>query len=167
MSDKPLYMKTILPFAILFVLLTLHACQQDSRQSSENETAETNTEKDTPKKLIESLVGEWQSDTRGGQSSQAGRAEGETQRLIFTEEARYIRYSGNEKVDSGAYRMNEQLHNLYLESEANEEPREFEIDLRGDTLTLKPKSGNQPSGNQAGEPTQRYRKVSSETSPSN
>jgi hypothetical protein len=82
MSDKPLYMKTILPFAILFVLLTLHACQQDSRQSSENETAETNTEKDTPKKLIESLVGEWQSDTRGGQSSQAGRAEGQIHPLL-------------------------------------------------------------------------------------
>ena len=162
-------MKTNLRLIIFLTLLTLHACQQDSRQSSENETAETNTEKDTPKKLIESLVGEWQTDTSGeGQQSPAGGEEGENERMIFTQEARYIHYSGNEKVDSGAYRMNEQLRNLYLESEANAEPREFEIDLQGSTMTLKPtKPGNQAGENRAGTQPKRYRKVSSETSPTN
>lgn len=33
--------------------------------------------------------------------------------------------------------MNEQLRNLYLESEANEQPREYEVELQQDVMTLK------------------------------
>ena len=47
--------------------------------------------------------------------------------------------NGNEKTDSGAYRMNEQLRNLYLESGADEEPREYEVQLSPDTLILSAK----------------------------
>jgi hypothetical protein len=42
--------------------------------------------------------------------------------------------------------MNEQLQNIYLESEANEKPREYEIKLKRDTLILSAKEGAQ-SGN--------------------
>ena len=39
--------------------------------------------------------------------------------------------------------MNEQLNNLYLESELNGKPREFEVRLQSDTMTLKPNDGGQ------------------------
>jgi hypothetical protein len=71
------------------------------------------------------------------------------QRIRFTEEARYIGYADDEKVDSGAYRMNEQLRNLYLESEADEEPREYEMDLRETQLTLKPRLAEPGKANTA------------------
>ena len=155
-------MKINLVLALLFCLLTLHACQTDSRQNSGNDKAKVNTEKETPAKLIDLLVGEWQRDTSGATPSQSNAEENEVDRMIFTQEARYIQYSGGQTVDSGAYRMNEQLGNLYLESQENEQPREFEIDLQGNRMTLKPKSDNQ-----SGDQTQSYRKISSNTNPSN
>lgn len=118
-------------------ILTLYACGTDNRESNtETDAGESvNTEQETPVKMIEQLVGEWQLDgSQGGNSDQANNG---SQRLVFTEEARYIAYSGNQKVDSGAFRMNEQLRNLYLESEANEQPREYEVELQQDVMTLK------------------------------
>lgn len=155
-------MKINLVLALLFSLLTLQACQMDSRQNSENEGAKVNTEKETPTKLIDALVGEWQRDTSGATPPQAKGRGNEVERMVFTQEARYIQYSGGQTVDSGAYRMNEQLGNLYLESVANARPREFEIDIQQNTMTLKPKSDNQ-----SGDQTQAYRKISSKTKPSN
>ena len=148
----------------LFALLTLQACQPDSRRNSENDTAKVNTEKETPPKLIDVLVGEWRRDTSA--PSQRNGQENEVERMVFTQEARYIQYSGDQKIDSGAYRMNEQLRNLYLESEANGQPREFEVELQQNRMTLKPKSDNQ-AANRAGDQTQTYRKISSNRSPSN
>ena len=124
-------------------ILTLYACGTDNRESStETDAGEAvNTEQETPVKMIEQLVGEWQLDgSQGGNSPQANNG---TQRLVFTEEARYIAYSGNQKVDSGAFRMNEQLRNLYLESEANEQPREYEVELQQDVMTLKARQTTQ------------------------
>lgn len=91
--------------------------------------------------MIDILVGEWE--LQEAAAGNADRREGAMQRIRFTEEARYIGYADDEKVDSGAYRMNEQLRNLYLESEADEEPREYEIDLQQDRLTLKPREAEQ------------------------
>ena len=120
----------------IFVLLTLYSCQSDNREKAENnDNEEVNTRQETPVKMIELLVGEWQLEGSGQQANTG-------ERLTFTEEARYVRHSGNQKLDSGAFRMNEQLRNLYLESEANEQPREFEITLQGDILTLTPKKAN-------------------------
>lgn len=153
-------MKTKVVLALFVSLLTLHACQTDNRQNSQNNKAEVNTKKETPTKLIEALVGEWQKDASGAPPSQANGQEKKVDRMIFTQEARYMQYSGGQTVDSGAYRMNEQLRNLYLDSESNAQAREFEIDLQDNRMTLKPKSGNQ-SGDQA----ETYRKISSATSP--
>ncbi|MDQ2658102.1 MAG: hypothetical protein M3Y60_11840 [Bacteroidota bacterium] len=123
----------------LFCLCALLAssCQQEKREASTDvrDTAEVNTRKESPEKMIEILVGEWELDE--GAAGNADQQDGAMQRIRFTEEARYIGYSDDEKVDSGAYRMNEQLRNLYLESEADEEPREYEIDLQENRLTLK------------------------------
>lgn len=155
-------MKINLLFILIFALLTLQGCQQDGRQSSETDTARVNTEKATPTKLIEILVGEWERDASGATPSQTDGRENQSERMVFTQEARYIQYSGGQKLDSGAYRMNEQLRNLYLESEANGQPREFEIDLQRNRMTLKPKSADQ-----AGAQTQTYRKISADTTRAN
>ena len=145
-------MKTSL---VLFLLVTLlaPACQTDNRQESANDDSENtdvNTQKETPQKLIEYLVGEWAVDSASGSGQ-----EGENQRIVFTQEARYIVYSGDQKIDSGAYRMNEQLTNLYLESELNEEPREYEISTDGNMMTMKSK---QTATDSAGESVT-YRKL--------
>lgn len=150
-------MKTSLALFTLATLLTL-GCQTDNRQesaSNNSDTTEVNTEKETPQKLIEYLVGEWAIDSASGQGQE------ENQRIVFTNEARYILYSGQQKVDSGAYRMNEQLSNLYLESELNEEPREYEMSIDGNTMTMKPSQASSSTGGE----TVTYRKLGSGSSP--
>ena len=128
-------MKTTLFFLGALTLLTLQSCQTDNRETDSSDNQDASTEQKTPVKMIEYLVGEWQMDSISGGSVNAART---NQTLTFTEEARYIVHTGNQKIDSGAFRMNEQLRNLYLESETNENPIEYEIDLKGDTLTLSP-----------------------------
>lgn len=141
-------------FAVSFLLI-VYGCTSDRSHDGQNDTQQTNTEQESPVKLIEILVGEWES--QGGGDGQAG------DRIRFTEEARYIAYSGNQKVDSGAYRMNEQLKNLYLESESNERPREFEINVEGDMLTLTPRENQNQPQDQRGSFT--YRRVGSSSAP--
>lgn len=119
---------TSLLFATLF-LLTLASCDRDNRQAKETESA--NPDPETPVKLIEYLVGDWEMTSASGEDSPG-------KRITFTTEARYIVYDGTETVDSGAYRMNEQLNNIYLESEADENPREYEIELNPRQMTLTP-----------------------------
>ena len=129
-------------FMAVVCALALGACQSDSKKTTEgNDNEQVNTEQETPVKMIEQLVGEWQLEASQGQS--AGQEVAAGQRLTFTEEARYIAESADKKVDSGAFRMNEQLQNLYLESETNAQPREYEIELQQDVLILEPKQGNQ------------------------
>lgn len=136
-------MKKILFFSGALALLTLQSCQTDNKSEAqkdnqESQTAQPPVQQETPAKMIEQLVGEWRQANNNQQSS-----DGQT--LTFTEEARYILEKGNQKTDSGAYRMNEQLGNLYFESEANEQPREYEVQLQGDTLILSAKEGDSAS----------------------
>ena len=135
-------MKKILFLSGALALLTLHSCQTDNKREAQNDDQQSETQQppvkhETPAKMIEQLVGEWQQ--AGGSGNNNQQAAG--QKLTFTEEARYIVENGNQKTDSGAYRMNEQLRNLYFESEANEQPREYEVQLQGDTLILSAKEG--------------------------
>jgi hypothetical protein len=139
-------MKKILPLCLFaaLTLLTLHSCQSDEKRKEESDNQEVNTKQETPVKMIEYLIGEWEVDSVAGGSADANQGIPET--LTFTEEARYIVRSGDQKVDSGAYRMNEQLRNLYLESEINEKPREYEIEIKRDTMILSLRQNNQQAG---------------------
>lgn len=113
-------------------------CQGDTRQENAtgNENRQPPAEQETPLKMIEFLIGEWELvSATGGQNTQ----QQENRRIEFTNEARYIISAGGQKIDSGAYRMNEQLKNLYLENEADERPQEFEVDVQGDQMTLTPR----------------------------
>lgn len=128
-------MRTNLFLFGMLILWTVYSCQSDTRERSAN-GGEVNTEKETPTKLLEYLVGDWQVDNAEANQNQQGNT---PERLTFTEEGRYTVYSGNQKIDSGAYRMNEQLRNLYLESVANKTAIEYEISVNQDVMTLKPK----------------------------
>lgn len=147
-------MKTILflSFFGTMTVLTLQSCQSDNRDREENDQQEVNTKKETAVKLIELLVGEWEMASGAGAS---GNQANNGQRLTFTEEARYIMHSGTEKIDSGAYRMNEQLRNLYLESETNEKAVEYEVEIKTDTLILSLKE----DALQTGSTKQIYRRI--------
>lgn len=127
-------MKTTHLISLGIILLTLGNCQQERRHDGGEDITQPNTKQETPVKLLEYLIGEWEAQ---------GAAEGESpgENITFTTEARYIAYEGNQQVDSGAYRMNEPLRNLYLDSEVNRTSREYEIDLKQDVMTLKPKQG--------------------------
>ena len=146
-------------FVLIPLLMLLFSCQQNrddgqgqeqaseaaednggtDNQESGDET-QINTEEETPTKMIEYLVGEWQVERiMDGEKNVTDAQGGSGQRIIFTNEARYIKRSGNQKVDSGAYRMNEQLENLYLESETNAQPQEYEVTLKSGMMTLTPK----------------------------
>lgn len=131
--------KTVFLSLALVFTLTLQYCQNGNRgDEAQGNRAGEEEEDNKPVKMIDYLVGEWKIDS--ARSGKAGRQTGGgDQTLTFTQEARYILRSGNQKVDSGAFRMNEQLNNLYLESEANEEPREFEVEVKEDTLILSSK----------------------------
>ena len=140
-------MKVVFFLFSVLTLLTLQSCQKDNRKTTENDNLEVPAKQETPEKMIETLVGEWEKTGDTGVAGNRDQQGGAAQTLTFTEEARYVMREGNEKTDSGAYRMNEQLQNLYLESEANEKPREYEVKLNRDTLILTAKDGSQPSGN--------------------
>ena len=132
-------MKTIILMIGTLILLTLNACQSDNRENTKDSEQQVNTQQETPVKLIEYLVGEWKMESStGGQDNQQG-SPGET--ITFTHEARYAVHEGYQLVDSGAYRMNEQLQNLYLESAGNETPREYDLDLESGNMTLKSRDG--------------------------
>lgn len=132
--------KLLLISSILMALLTLQQCDRSSHGDENKDLRGKDTEKPkTPVKMIDNLVGKWKIDSASSRSASGDKAGPKDQTITFTEEARYILRSGDQKVDSGAYRMNEQLKNLYLESEADEKPREYEIQVSQDTLILSSK----------------------------
>ena len=138
-------MKSILYLCVALSLLTLQSCQQDKGENAQKEEQpEPPVKQETPEKMIEELVGEWERAASGNNNQQ----EGAGQTLIFTQEARYIMRQGNQKTDSGAFRMNEQLRNLYLESDETKDAREYEIRLTRDTLILSAKENARQEGEQ-------------------
>jgi hypothetical protein len=154
-------------FMLLSLVTLLFSCQQNrdkgQGQDQASEAAEDNggtgnqeagdetqinTEEETPTKMIEYLVGDWQIERiMDGEKNVTDAQGGTGQRITFTNEARYIKRTGNQQTDSGAYRMNEQLENLYLESETNSQPQEYEVTLKSGTMTLtqKQKQNGKPN----------------------
>lgn len=144
-------MKTILYifFFGTLTLLTLEtSAQTDKRDREVNENNEVNTKQKTPVKMIEYLVGDWKIDKiLSGKKDVTETKGGGNQTLTFTSDARYIMRSGNEKIDSGSYRMNEQIGSLYLESESDEKPWEWKTEFISGGMILTPKQVNPQKAN--------------------
>lgn len=128
--------KLIVTCPVIGSLLTLQYCRNDDREKVNGDDSHSSARPQKPVKMIDYLVGEWKIDSvKRGEKNPEGAGDSD-RTLTFTNEARYILRSGNRKIDSGACRMNEQLKNLYFESEANQKPREYEVRVKEDTLVL-------------------------------
>jgi hypothetical protein len=134
------FMKTflyILLFALILLLTLESRAQTRKEPQKENLKKAVNTNRQTPKKMIERLVGEWAiAGIYDGKNDVTKNQGGSGQNLTFTDEARFILRSGTQKIDSGAFRMNEQLRNIYLESEGTKKVHEWDVTFRSDSLIL-------------------------------
>jgi hypothetical protein len=98
-----------------------------------------NTNKKTPLKIIEYVVGTWQvEDVMNGKKDIS---ETDTVSLantfVFDRENRFLSYSGDERIDSGRFRVNETQGILYLESDGGGPPSEWNLTFQDrDQMTL-------------------------------
>jgi hypothetical protein len=99
-------------------------------------------------KLIEYIVGTWKVNGVFKGNKDVSKTDtttlGET--IQFNREGRYVLESADEKIDSGAYRLNEEHGILYLESISGGPPSEWNVWFRKNVMTLQPRdktsSGN-------------------------
>lgn len=112
---------------------------QDKEAGSKNDKA-INTKQKTPVKIIEYIVGTWKingDDSNASNSSGTQQTLGKT--IKFNREGRFVTSSGQEKLDSGAYRLNEDHAILYLESVSSGQPTEWNVSFRKNVMTLWPR----------------------------
>lgn len=137
---------------IIFLSLALCICTfnvgaQDDNDYSNNRgkkkrNAEAiHSEKEPVTKIIAAIVGTWEvtSIFNGDKDISNTDTVGTNQRIEFDREAKYISYSGNEQIDSGTYRLNENHAILYLESATGQQPSEWNVTLSNNNLTLQPR----------------------------
>jgi hypothetical protein len=146
---KPKICILFLITAMCFLSTGLYA-QKDNdytkKEKSKKEREEAiNTNKKTPVKIIEHIVGTWQVDGiyKGNKDISDSDTVGLQQVIEFNREGRYVSHSGSEKIDSGSYRLNENHALLYLESETGEAPKEWNVSFaREGMMTLQPKGSS-------------------------
>jgi hypothetical protein len=117
----------------------------NNRKKSKNkEQPQVNSQQATPTKFIEFLPGTWTVEQvlRGKEDITGNDTLNRNQRIEFNREGRFVSYSGNEQIDSGAYRLSEQHALLYLETEGNEEDdTEYNIWFEGNgKMILQPRN---------------------------
>jgi hypothetical protein len=96
-------------------------------------------------KIIDHIVGTWkisrgenvpQKNTQKTQHAKPIKEDRLTS-LEFGRDGRYKTMDSQKSLDSGSYRINENHHRLYLESDADHEhPKEWDINIMKNTLTL-------------------------------
>lgn len=131
----------------LLCLFSLSVSAQDDNdytnnrgKKKQNEDA-INTKQKTPVKIIEFIVGTWEVEGIFKDKKDISETDtvGSNQIIKFNREGRYVSHSGNEKLDSGIYRLNENHSILYLESETGEEPVEWKVTFsQNGEMTLQP-----------------------------
>ena len=114
-----------------FISFNLAAQQNTNynRKEKKQRDGAINTKQKTPVKIIEYIVGTWEVDEvyKGKKEISDTDTLGADQTIEFDREGRYVSHSGNEKIDSGAYRLNEDHAILYLESESGDPIQEWNI----------------------------------------
>lgn len=151
----------------LIVLLSVVACGVSFAQ-----TADDNPKNVDYKKFIERIAGQWtlqqivdveresSSKTKKGKDPQktndveTDQATNAMSKIEFYDDARYRMNNSQQAIDSGSYRLNEQHGILYLESDNDQTPVEWKIQLQGKRLSLTGRDG---------EATSRYRYVYQKT----
>lgn len=115
-----------------------------SSAESKQQDVKVNTEYETPVKIMEFIYGTWTIEQvkRGQKDISASDTTSQEERIEFNPEGRYTSYSGNERIDSGAYRINEQQAILYMESETARNTSEWNVWFKEEgTMTLKLRDG--------------------------
>ena len=96
-------------------------------------------------KIIDHIVGKWKiskgenvpkKDEKNVQHAKPAK-ENHLTDLEFARDGRYKTTDSQKALDSGSYRINENHHRLYLESDADHDhPKEWDINIMRNTLTL-------------------------------
>ena len=117
--------RNILLIAGLVVMSSMQVfAQEDDKYQKQKDQDAINTKKKTPTKIIEFIVGEWEAEEvyQGKKEVSGTDTVAQVQLFEFNREGKYFQYTGNEKIDSGSYRLNEQDAILYLESAEYDAP---------------------------------------------
>jgi hypothetical protein len=129
------------------IITSIQTVAQDDNDYSDNRGKKNkeldkaiNSNKKTPVKIIEYIVGTWQVENvyKGDKDvSETDTLANDQRTMEFNREGKYFLFSGKEQIDSGLYRLNEQQSKLYLESHGNGNPIEWNITFRKNEMTLR------------------------------
>jgi hypothetical protein len=146
---KTYFMKKLIVLFSLLVFSSITCVQvfgQDDNDYSDNRGKKNkelnraiNSNKKTPVKIIEYIVGTWQVENvyKGNKDvSNTDTLANDQRTMEFNRDGKYFLFSGTEKIDSGLYRLNEQQSKLYLESQGNGNPIEWNVTFRKNEMTL-------------------------------
>jgi hypothetical protein len=127
--------RNILAMAALTLMVSVAFAQGEENYQKDKEGKNAiNTKKETPTKIIEFIVGEWEAEDvyKGNQEVGATDTLGTGAIIHFNREGKYTEYNGSEKLDSGSYRINESHALLYLESADGSEPTTWKVSFSED-----------------------------------
>ena len=127
--------RNILAIAALTLMVSVAFAQGEENYQKDKESKNAiNTKKETPTKIIEFIVGEWEAEDvyKGSQEVGATDTLGVGAIIHFNREGKYTEYNGSEKLDSGSYRINESHALLYLESADGSEPTTWKVSFSED-----------------------------------
>jgi hypothetical protein len=133
--------------SILIIAGVLFSINLSAQNDKDQKDKGINTKQATPVKIIESLPGVWKTNKIYQGSKDVTQTDTlELNKVIeFGREARYVIRMGNEKIDSGAYRVNEDHGTLYLESVSTKKAIEWNVQFKNGTMTLQNKVNSSPS----------------------
>jgi hypothetical protein len=124
-------------------VLSLSAMAQENEKDnkySNKEKTDIPVNNETPTKNIEKVVGVWEASGifKGTKDITDTDTVGLNRSFEFTRDNKYMSYSDNEQIDSGAFKLNEVQNTLYLESAGGNETAEYKIRFDNNTMTLQP-----------------------------
>jgi hypothetical protein len=133
-------------------------------QGEPKQDKNVNTAQQTPTKIIEYIPGTWVIEQvyKGKEDVTATDTLAKNESIEFNREGRYMSFLSSEKIDSGAYRINEDHAVLYLASEGdNEKPTAWSVWFDKDgKMTMRMKN----DGNKEEPMSYVYRRSATETS---
>jgi hypothetical protein len=123
--------------------------QDDNDYNRKDKNTRAPAKQEPTEKIVEHIVGTWQVDKvyKGNKDISNTDTVGSNQTLVFDTELKYVRYSNNEKIDSGLYRLNENHSILYLESASGGEPSEWRVGFTGNGMILQPRENSPHAAN--------------------
>jgi len=121
--------------ALVIGMMSLNAVAQEREK---NKDIPVNNE--TPIKNIEKVVGVWEVAAifKGNKDITSTDTVALNSKFEFSRENKYLSFSNNEQIDSGAFKLNENHSLLYLESASGHDVKEYRVEFKDDTMTLQP-----------------------------